>query len=486
MTDKILVTNGGALDAKYGPNGVARVRAALAALIAADAQRGITTKLIELDDAAALAGAPVTDVADPKQNKDAIDAVFRALTPDYIALFGAPDIVPHQDLTNPLYQGPAGSDLDPIAYSDLPYACDAPYSRDTTTFLGPTRVVGRIPDLARAPSDGTLAPDYAERVLALSTGWTERPVDGYRCYFGLSAAAWEASTRLSVEHAFGSSTNLRVAPGGPYPDHASLERLAFYINCHGSDTNPKFYGQSQGQFPVALTATDITDVPEGAVASVECCYGAQLYAPSRRKRAMGVANAFMQAGGCGYFGSTTEAFGPATGNSHADVICQAFMVRLLTGASLGRAVAEARHDFIEGRTVLDPVDLKTLAQFLLLGDPSVRPVAPDVARRHRRGRPELVARGRRLRTEAAYTPPETGTAPSPTDAARLDQIAADAGLTTAVHRSFDVIDPTGAPETRVHLVMGPPRTDADVPAAPLLVVSEQAGEVSRVEHLFRH
>jgi len=48
---------------------------------------------------------------------------------------------------------------------------------------------------------------------------------------------------------------------------------------------------------------------------------------------------------------------------------------VLSGASLGRATLEARQQFVERVTLLDPVDLKTLGQFSLLGDPSIHAVA---------------------------------------------------------------------------------------------------------------
>jgi len=47
---------------------------------------------------------------------------------------------------------------------------------------------------------------------------------------------------------------------------------------------------------------------------------------------------------------------------------------LLEGASLGRAALTARQRFVEQVGELDPVDLKTLGQFNLLGDPSIHPV----------------------------------------------------------------------------------------------------------------
>jgi hypothetical protein len=56
------------------------------------------------------------------------------------------------------------------------------------------------------------------------------------------------------------------------------------------------------------------------------------------------------------------------------LICQYFLESLLKGASLGRAMLEARQKYIGGWSVPTPYDYKTLAQFLLLGDPSIQPV----------------------------------------------------------------------------------------------------------------
>src|SRR5437016_14624118 len=100
--DKALVTNVAALKAKYG-SGLTALSAAIRRHIASDAKRGLTTKLIALDDATRmrrLGGAAVKNAGNPKQNKDPIDAVFTSLTPDYVVLLGSIDIIPHQDLTN--------------------------------------------------------------------------------------------------------------------------------------------------------------------------------------------------------------------------------------------------------------------------------------------------------------------------------------------------------------------------------------------------
>lgn len=52
---------------------------------------------------------------------------------------------------------------------------------------------------------------------------------------------------------------------------------------------------------------------------------------------------------------------------------------MLGGASLGLAALMARQQFVDRTSQMDAVDLKTLAQFYLLGDPSVHPIAEPTA-----------------------------------------------------------------------------------------------------------
>src|SRR5690349_10106166 len=170
MDDKIIVTNRSALVRKYGSRGLVAVRQAVGALIAADKTRGLKTRIVYLDDAATMkkmGGKAVVTASDPRENKTAIDAVFKSARPDYLMILGAPDVVPHQDLNNPAYS-PRGDD-DGRAWGDLPYACDAPYSRDPARFVGPTRVVGRLPDLT-----GAKEPSYLVGLLKTATGYRTR------------------------------------------------------------------------------------------------------------------------------------------------------------------------------------------------------------------------------------------------------------------------------------------------------------------------
>ena len=140
--------------------------------------------------------------------------------------------------------------------------------------------------------------------------------------------------------------------------------------------------------------------------AAECCYGAELYDVRETGGEPGICNTYLYHGAYGFFGSSTVAYGPADGNGSADLLCQYFLERVLRGASLGRAALEARQQFTRAASVLDPVDLKTLAQFSLMGDPSVHPIgrAPHALAQSRTWRQifhdrEGGARGRRSRRE---------------------------------------------------------------------------------------
>lgn len=373
MDDKIIVTNGAALKAKYDSAGLTKIGQAVDALIKADAKRGIKSRFVFLDRAATMGsfnGSAVTDPADPEQNKNAIDAIFRKANPEYLMILGAIDVVPHQDIKNPAFDPP--DDPDSNADGDLPYACDTPYSRDIATFKGPTRVVGRLPDLHGATGN----PAYLLRLLATAANYRSRKATDYAAYFGLSTHSWRKSTAESLFNVFGDNDALNLAPPrGPTFSAKGLAPLAHFINCHGGQSDPRFYGEKGNSQPVSLTSDSIAKkIKPGTVAAVECCYGAELYDSLTLSVPMPICQRYLNRGAYGYFGSSTIAYGPEEGNGAADLITQYFLLVLLEGASLGRAALTARQRFVEQVGELDPMDLKTLGQFNLLGDPSIHPV----------------------------------------------------------------------------------------------------------------
>jgi hypothetical protein len=409
--DKLIVTNAARLVQKYKAAGAARVHKAVQRLITADGTRGIVSKLVDLSDPAMMAtygsvAVSAANASDARLNKKAIDAVFRygPVRPAYLMLLGSTDVIPHVPLANPM-AGDGDSDVP----SDLPYACDHPYSTDAQDFIAPARVVGRLPNVTNDTD-----PRYLIGLLDTAATYAQRPGSDYNDFLGISAQVWQASTELSLDAVFGKHTGMRLAPPDGYKLSAALlKRPAHFVNCHGAAADPQFYGQKGAAFPVAHSAAWVAGKPlDGIVMAAECCYGAELYDPALALGQMGMCNTYLDGKAYAYFGSTNIAYGPTTTNDQADLLCQHFLLGVQAGASAGRACLESRLKYVVAKGgVLMPVDLKTLAQFTLMADPSLTPVAaaplavvPAVRKAHAVGATvDAVARHERLRRRAALS-----------------------------------------------------------------------------------
>jgi hypothetical protein len=510
--DKVLVTNMAALGTKYG-DALPTVQSAIDGLLEADRARGLTARLLALDSVQNMQECGAQAVAvhdDPEQAKRAIDAVYRELQPDYLVILGAVDVVPHVPLRNPAAS--AGGDEDEVVPSDLPYACEAAYSVEPADFTAVTRVVGRIPDVTGGSDTA-----YLTGVLGTAARATARAQSDYGSCLGITAAVWTASSQLSLASVFGSPGDLKVVPPEGYQWPAPLlSRRAHFVNCHGAPADWRYYGQPEGEqvYPEAHDAAYLAGkLTVGTVAAAECCYGAELYDPGPTGAASaGICNTYLANGAYGFFGSSTIAFGPSDSNDWADVLCQRFWQHLLAGESLGAATLRARQDYIAAKATLDPIDLKTLAQFAIMGDPSIHPVAvprPDApvpepgAREEvlaaelgsqRLGRAErrrsLFATGLSLGGSVAVATREAPSAPSAEVAAALRSLAERAGLDEPAALSFEVDQPPSivdalhgmplaeAAPSRVHvLIAATDRPEAPARQLVAVVAQERQGRV---------
>jgi hypothetical protein len=372
--DKLIITNRSALLHKYGTAGLKKITDKIKQLIAADKQRSVNSLLVFADDVAAMKKAKskaVTDVTNAEQYKVAIDSLFNFYTPDYLMLLGAQDVIPHCR-----FRIPIPDDDDTFVPSDVPYACTAPFSRNAGDFIAPARVLGRLPDIT-----GATDPAYLVALIQNSINWKPLKAQAYKNYFSLSVKWWQKSTKISLNNIFQNNSKLKMAPPakGPYSKQ-QLGAMRHFYNCHGGLRTPEFYGQpgeTSSSFPVCMESSLLNGkITYGTVAAAECCYGALLYNPLRPTKIQNpIANAYLQNNAIAFVGSTTAAYGPAEGQGAADYITQYFLIAVLKGASSGRAFLEAQQRFVEkGDVKMDPVDLKTIIQFLLLGDPSLSPV----------------------------------------------------------------------------------------------------------------
>ena len=369
-TLKLIISCKNPLTLKYGAANFKKVDALLAKLAAADKKKNLSTKIVYIDDpaSASKAGIPVFASTTEKDCKNAVDALYSKLKPDYILLFGAQDILPFVSIVNP------ASDEDTTVPSDVPYACDVPYSTQAQDFVGPTRVVGRLPDI---PGKGDVS--YVQALIDTAIGSKPGKAADYSAYFGITARVWQKSTSLSLQSVFGNFSGLLQCPTDTATSKSSnLKPLAHFINCHGASLDYSFYGQSGSSFPESMNTKNLSGkVSKGTVVAAECCYGAQLIdaANSGGNGQVSIANNYLLNGALGFLGSSTIAYGPADSNDQADLLCAYFLSSVLKGASTGRSLLEARQQYLsKSGPHLDPVALKTISQFYLLGDPSLQPV----------------------------------------------------------------------------------------------------------------
>ncbi|WP_341843511.1 hypothetical protein [Chitinophaga caseinilytica] len=370
--DKIIVSNRKALEKKYGAKLPAFLQD-LEDLKAGDKARGLSTEIVFVDDVKTMKTCKVTAVkneADARQNKRAIDGLYKHFQPDYILIAGAQDVIPFQPLKNLIH---SQDDEDAIVPSDLPYACDKPWSDEPGKFVNPSRVVGRLPDLP-----GGKDPKYFHSLVRDAI--TSKPGNqkDYLNYLAISVYEWRLSTEESVQNIFGNTEKLHLSPTkGPRWTPAQLKAKTHFINCHGALEDGNYYGQKGSSYPISHTSGWLEKkIAKGTVVAAECCYGAQLYDPGLTDSGYpSIASQYLLQHAVAVAGSSTIAYGPTEGQGLADLITQYFLINVLRGASTGRAFLEARQRFLdEMGPTLDPYEIKTLSQFYLLGDPSLVPV----------------------------------------------------------------------------------------------------------------
>lgn len=275
---------------------------------------------------------------------------------DDILIYGGPDIIPFGTVLNP------ANDPDNTVLTDNPYGCTTDPS-----FLIPNKVVGRIPDEQMAPQF-----DYLQAVTASQVGYLNTKSTGSG-WFNLVASVWKGISDY-LNQTF-QMNNQYVSPpftSGTISYNLLSNKKFAYLNTHGSQQTPYFYGQQGNTYPIALQPTP--GYFKGMVVFADACYGAWL---PTRSRTTSIPLMALFSGTIGFVCSTAIAYGPsAPPASAADLLCQLFYQHLLAGSSLGQALMQAKQDFaaqtIRQTGALDPESKKTLLSFNLYGNPDIK------------------------------------------------------------------------------------------------------------------
>jgi hypothetical protein len=477
-TVKLIVTNGKRLVEKYGEDGFKRIRDGISRLAEADDTRSIYTRFVCLDEAADTAAHGVSALkgqVTPRKCKRTIDNLCKVLSPDYLVLLGAGDVIPYFEVPNPSYQ-PVKGDDDETVPTDNPYSSSRPFSvKKRESYLIPDRVVGRIPDLPGENHDLSWLLDY----LKVAQSWKTNSASAYDKDLILCCDSWRKSGEAVVSYLSRAAAGLMIAPPSAYNNTSTPPILTdFYghlfhvIKCHGAPMDTMFYGQKDTITPAVLTSKSLSGkTVEGTVVGAMCCYGAFLFDPNdprvtaEQAGDAPIPSVYLRQGAYGFVGSTTIAWVGANTMLCADWIIASFMRYVMQGASTGRALLDAKQEFVrwinqQGRSP-DVADEKTLLQFHLLGDPSIHPttapgevaaqseaeitaatIAPaSLAFERRRRRLFRRAMGNELRktlpTRELVSQPDTFEAPELPEGARQVRDDAFAGLFEGF--SFDEI-----------------------------------------------
>jgi len=381
---KLSVTVRTALQSKYAAAAIKKIDQAVARWIKADAARGIQTVHVALDSAQDLAKwniAPLSANPSAELVKSKIDALWKALGPDYLVLFGGPDVVPMFEEPNPSLDTKKGDD-DPLVPTDNPYACSTAFKAGAIdSYMVPDRVVGRIPDLP-----GSDDPAWFCDYLATVSKHVPQPAKHYDKLYAVTAKEWLGGGQELVQFLGRPPASLLVSP--PETDasattKAGLKFPLHAIKCHGAQLDPRFFGQSGSKYPTMLSSASIKSTAQSStLVAAGCCYGAQLFDiddPAAILRGeWPIASAYLRGGAVGFMGATMIAWvGPQT-MTCGDWIVAQYLKSALEGASLGRAMLEAKQQYLrwiaqQGWSV-GKADQKTLIEFVLLGDPALHPV----------------------------------------------------------------------------------------------------------------
>ena len=190
--------------------------------------------------------------------------------------------------------------------------------------------------------------------------------------YGLSARVWEEES--NDEYRKVSSGRVDVSPEvtkmdvrGRIPVDANL----FFFNLHGSNDTRFWYGQAGCNYPEAFCPSVLSGMNQPYFIGVEACYGARYLGGICEDQSImlkALRNKCLA-----FLGSSRIAFGTSRPEgSCADVVIGGYITCLARGCSAGDAYVEGLKRLSLHSEPRDDSDIKTLAEFALYGDPSVR------------------------------------------------------------------------------------------------------------------
>ncbi len=352
---------------KYGA-AASQVDQALANLLAAQSAGGVQSALVYADDASSLAPYGVSPISavTAAEIKRVIDELDQSLSHqpsplDAVLLIGGDEILPFHRLPNPVADRQNDPDSDVLT--------DNPYGSTDQEALVVQRPVGRVPDAAEP------TPAFLVNVLSHICALHGSPAQ-HNPSFGLSTSVWQAASRA----VYGTVEGGQPLQLSPPVDQSSFvtswidDSRVCYFNLHGSETTDSWYGQDGQRYPVAFRPALMTGARlAGCIYFSEACYGANILGKASKAA---ISLTTIGGGAACFVGSTKIAYGPATPPAtDADLLGELFLQNALIHEPLGRALVNAKQDFFRqsiASGIFDDTAQKTLLEFVLYGDPSLK------------------------------------------------------------------------------------------------------------------
>lgn len=187
--------------------------------------------------------------------------------------------------------------------------------------------------------------------------------------FGLSAEVWKSESK-HVFSEFSSETLLESPPvdldSKKLEDTISPDARLLYFNLHGSNQTEYWYGQIGYSYPKAAEPYSFDNMIPGYFIGVEACYGAAF---AERDEDSSILKRVLKNGCLAFLGSSAIAYGTSEEpGSAADIIVGSFLKSVSSGKTAGDAYIAGITDLLMQE--VEDVEIKTLLEFALYGDPS--------------------------------------------------------------------------------------------------------------------
>jgi len=341
---------------KYGKNGFSKIEKHIKKLQKAMQTDSFESYLIFVDDKTSCEQFNLKPISkyNGKEIKKLVKNYSQKNELQDLLIIGGHDIIPFHKIIN------TADPYDKIVYSD------APYGSADSDYLIPDWSVGRMPD-GKSNNLKLLINQIKTATDAHSTKIKSKS-------FACSAKVWtDASQRVYQNITSGS--RLLVSPNSVVSSVNISKASYHYYNLHGADDTPYWYGDSGYEpLPISLSAKTIGQGKvKDAIVFSEACYGAYTI---NKNPSDSIALRYLEQGTRAFLGSTAVAYGSSDQRLFAaDMIAEKFLRMIKAGIRIGEALMKTKIEYFGdnyGDGSDDEFDVKTLIEFVLYGDPTLK------------------------------------------------------------------------------------------------------------------